>query len=208
MSKKPGLDAAYALSGVEDVKSLYADWATTYDASFAKAQGYQLHHIVAEEYVDRGGAGPVLDVGAGTGLVGAALAQRGVDRIQGTDISAEMLAQAREKGCYDQVFVSDVTQPLDIRSGTFPGIVSAGTFTLGHIGPEPLSELIRITRSNGLIVISVNAAHWQETGFAAFFEGASAYLNDLRTQTVPIYAEGTSHAHADDRALIASFRVR
>jgi len=87
---KPDLDGAYALKTPEDSVKLYGDWAETYDDSFASASGYQLPEAV----------GPVLDVGAGTGLVGVALQGLGVNLVDGTDISSAMLAEAAMKDCY------------------------------------------------------------------------------------------------------------
>jgi len=42
-----------------------------------------------------------LDMGCGTGLVGAALKVRGVSEIVGIDASAGMIDQAKQKNCYD-----------------------------------------------------------------------------------------------------------
>ena len=69
MSRRPNLEDAYALSSKQDVKDLYSDWAQSYDTGFSDAQGYQMPRVVAQAFVAAGGVGPVLDVGAGTGLV-------------------------------------------------------------------------------------------------------------------------------------------
>ncbi|MEO1795457.1 MAG: methyltransferase domain-containing protein [Pseudomonadota bacterium] len=208
MPKKPGLDAAYALGGADDVKALYADWAQTYDSGFVAALGYQLHQAVGEAYAAAGGRGPVLDVGAGTGLVGEVLAAAGIGPVEGTDISAEMLAAADAKGVYARTFVADVTTRLPIEDNHYAGVVSAGTFTLGHLGPAPLAELVRITAPGGLFAIAVNAAHYEAAGFGAFLSGDLAgAITDLSLSAVRIYAEGATHDHADDGGLILTFRV-
>ncbi|MEL6914759.1 MAG: class I SAM-dependent methyltransferase [Pseudomonadota bacterium] len=207
MAKKPDLDAAYALQGPEDVKALYGDWAETYDAGFAAERDYVLHENVAAGFVAAGGAGPVLDVGAGTGLVGAALAGRGVRPLHATDISAEMLAVAASKGCYAEVFEADITRPLAIPDGTYGGIVSAGTFTLGHLGPDPLLELVRITRPGGVLAIAVNAVHYEAAGFAGAFTAMGPAIEGLAQQTIRIYAEGARHDHAEDMSLLVTFRA-
>ncbi|MEO0664733.1 MAG: methyltransferase domain-containing protein, partial [Pseudomonadota bacterium] len=125
MPKKPGLDAAYALGGADDVKALYADWAQTYDSGFVAERGYQLHQAVGDAYAAAGGRGPVLDVGAGTGLVGEVLAAAGIGPVEGTDISGEMLAAADAKGVYARTFVADVTTRLAIEDNHYAGVVSA-----------------------------------------------------------------------------------
>lgn len=100
MAEKPDkLDDAYALKTPEDSRRLYADWAASYDAEFAEATGYRLPEAVAAAFAALGGGGPVLDVGAGTGLVAERLSLRGLGPIDGTDISHEMLNVASAKGC-------------------------------------------------------------------------------------------------------------
>ncbi|SFP90089.1 hypothetical protein [Tranquillimonas alkanivorans] len=79
MADKPGLDAAYALHSPDDSRRLYADWAETYDTEFAKATGFQVPTEVARVFRESGGEGPVLDIGAGTGAVGEALARQKFD---------------------------------------------------------------------------------------------------------------------------------
>ncbi len=207
-ASKPDLEGAYALNGADDVRRLYADWAGTYDSGFATARGYQLPALVAAGYAEGGGKGSVLDVGAGTGLVGEALAAQGVGPIEGTDLSAEMLAVAQSKGVYGRTFTSDLMQPLPIEDNTYQGITSAGTFTLGHLGPEPLSELIRITAPGGLFALSINAEHWNAAGFGTAFERLAAQVADLTRAPIPIYTKDVDHEHAADLGYLVRFRVR
>jgi predicted TPR repeat methyltransferase len=198
------LRAAYALNGPEDNRRLYAQWAATYDEDFVRATGYRLPEAVAAAYTAAGGQGPVLDVGAGTGVVGQLLAARGVAPVDGTDISAEMLEQARGKGVYRRLFEGDATAGLAVPDATYAGIVSAGTFTLGHLGPEVLPELLRIARPDALFVLSVNAAHHAAAGFGPALAALGGLIADLAQEEVPIYAgEGV---HAADRAFILRFR--
>ncbi|MEM1374008.1 MAG: class I SAM-dependent methyltransferase [Pseudomonadota bacterium] len=208
MAKKPGLDAAYDLSGPASVRELYGAWAETYDQSFAKERGYTLHREVAEHFVRAGGGGPILDVGAGTGLVGVALAAQGAGPVDGTDISEEMLAVARAKGCYRRCFAGDVTGSLPMADNSYAGIISAGTFTLGHLGPQPLRELLRLTRPGGLLAITVNAEHWTAAGFAEEFDSIAPLIEALERAEVAIYAQDATHDHAADRGFIVTFRAR
>ena len=207
MSKDPDLNAAYDLKGTDSIKELYASWAESYDTGFAAARGYNFHLHVAAGFVEAGGTGPVLDVGAGTGLVGEALTELGVTNIDGTDLSAEMLAVAETKGCYARCFTADITKPLHIADDTYSGVISAGTFTLGHLGPEPLPELVRITKPGGVFAITVNASHWEAAGFAPALDELGDQISDLRKTEVAIYAASADHDHARDRGYIVTFRV-
>ena len=94
-----GLEEAYAVDGPEANRELYASWAETYESVFLAENDYLYHGHVAAAFC--GGLdeldGPVLDVGCGTGVVGAELARLGVPVIDGIDISPEMLAKAAAK---------------------------------------------------------------------------------------------------------------
>lgn len=206
MARMPDkLDDAYALKTPEDSRRLYADWAATYDAEFAEATGYRLPEAVAAAFAALGGAGPVLDVGAGTGLVAERLSLRGIGPLDATDISREMLRLAAAKGCYRRLIEGDLTAGLPLSGGAYSGVVSAGTFTLGHLGPETIPELLRVSRPGALFALSINARHCREAGFGQAL--AALPVEGLALDDVPIYA-GDSGDHGADRAFIATFRKR
>ena len=206
MENKPDLDSAYSLTTPEDSTRLYAQWADTYDQSFAEDHAYIMHQHVARAYVNAGGYQPVLDVGAGTGLCGQALRERGLDHVDATDITPEMLSIAKSKGIYHTFFQGDILAGLDVETGTYAGIVSSGTFTHGHVGPAALDELLRLVRSGGWIVISINSEHFKSHGFAAKFKEIENQITGLELREQPIYGKGASGDHANDMGTIALFR--
>ena len=55
-----------------------------------------------------------------------------------------MLGVAAGKGIYRNTFTADIFDGLPIADDTYDGFTCAGTFTLGHLGPEPLPELLRV----------------------------------------------------------------
>ncbi|MEM7470617.1 MAG: methyltransferase domain-containing protein [Pseudomonadota bacterium] len=203
---KPDLEGAYDLKTPEESLKLYSDWAETYDESFAEASGYQLPVAVAEAYARSGGTAPVLDIGAGTGLVGAALTELGIDVVDGTDISQQMLAEAALKDCYENLFEGDVTERLDVDDGTYHGIVSAGTFTHGHVGPEAIDELLRIASADALFVLSINAEHFAARGFEAKLNELRSRIKGLTKHEIPIYDDSCQDGFADDKAFLVIFR--
>jgi hypothetical protein len=44
-------------------------------------------------------------------------------------------------------------------------VTCCGTFTHGHLGPEPLAEFVRAVKTSGIVVATVLDSHWQEKGF-------------------------------------------
>lgn len=204
--RKPDLDAAYALKTPEDSVRLYRDWAATYDSEFASANDYRLPDAAAAAFAEAGGKGPVLDVGAGTGLLGAALAARGIGPVDGLDISEAMLAAARGKGVYRDLALADLTGPLAIASESYRGITSSGTFTHGHVGPEALDGLLGVAAPGALFAVSINIAVYETMGFAAKFHALAGAIAGLELLEVPIYGADGRPEHAAERALIARFR--
>lgn len=199
---KPDLDAAYSLETPEDSKRLYADWAETYDSDFAERMQFLMPGTVARIYAEAGGAGPVLDAGAGTGLVGEELARCGVGPVDALDISPEMLAVAGRKGVYRALHEGDLTGRLDLPDGAYAGVVSSGTFTTGHVGPDAIDELMRVAAPGALFVIAINAAHYAAQGF----EAKLAALPGLRLEEHRYYGEGATGEHRESVAKVAVFR--
>ena len=205
MSKNPDLDNAYAVSSQEEIKELYRKWSYSYDTAFSEGQGYQLPREVANAFVSAGGLGPVLDVGAGTGLVGAALRKMNVPVVDGIDLSKDMLDVARMKGDYRGLHVRDVTQTLDLVDAPYAGVVSSGTFTLGHVGPDALVHVFDVAASGALLVISVNALHYVSAGFAAAFADLESRMSQFETRDVRIFDDRAADDHRMDMAKLAIF---
>ncbi|MDU9004157.1 class I SAM-dependent DNA methyltransferase [Sedimentitalea todarodis] len=202
----PDLKTAYALNTPQESKRLYAQWAGDYDQSFAAREDYHLHIHTARAFVAAGGQGPVLDVGAGTGLCGGVLAELGVGPIDATDISAEMLDQAMSKDIYRDAIEADLNLGIPVQRESYSGIVSSGTFTTGHVGPDALDALLRVARHGAQIALSINAKHYESAGFSAKLEHlAKTRIQSLTLKETRIYGDLAAGEHRDDLALIALF---
>ena len=201
----PSLKDAYSLRTPEDSEHLYAGWAASYDESFARARGYVYPVEVARLLLAVPPGGRILDVGAGTGLVGEALAGCGA-QIDAVDISPDMLGRAEAKGVYARVIAADLTRPLPLESASYGGLVSAGTFTHGHVGPSCLPELMRVAAPGARVALGISAEVFDRAGFGSAFARLSAdgVIGPIAFEGVPIYA-GSDHAEAGARALVAIF---
>ncbi len=206
MNRDPTVKDAYRMSSQDDVKRLYRHWAHSYDSGFGDGQGYQLPRAVAQAFLSAGGVGPVLDVGAGTGLVAEHLARQGVGPIDALDVSEEMLGVARMKGLYRDLIAADVTAPLPSVAGEYRGAISAGTFTMGHVGPEGLLPLLDVAASGAIFVISVNAAHYEAAGFGKQMQTHEPQIKGLTLRDVRIYDDRADEAHRNDMARLMVFR--
>jgi SAM-dependent methyltransferase len=202
------LRSACRLRSARAAAERYDAWAGTYDKGFARAMGYVAPRRIAEVFAARAGAedAPVLDVGAGTGLVAEALPGREID---GIDISEGMLARAGEKGLYGRRIVADLTQPLALGDAGYGGIVSAGTFSHGHVGAEALPELLRVARPGALFALGTIPAVFDEAriGSALALMVAGGAITPVGFVEIAIY-EGAEHPHMHDRGLVMVFRKR
>ena len=163
---KGHLGAVYDAKVPEEIAGHYDRWAETYEADMAEA-GYRHPSIclaLLTRHLPRG-VEPLLDAGAGTGLIGEWLEILGYPRVEALDISEGMLAIAARKNIYSALHTLALGTALPFADDAYAGIVSAGVFTSGHVGPEGLDELIRICRPDGIIVLTVKTALWS-TGFA------------------------------------------
>merc|ERR1712000_265527 len=99
------LAKAYGLSSVDETRTLYDEWAASYDREMAKEdQDYVGPALAAAHVLQAFGTKSIdpsleiLDAGCGTGLAGIALAQIGAKKIDGVDLSQGMLDIARKAG--------------------------------------------------------------------------------------------------------------
>jgi ubiquinone/menaquinone biosynthesis C-methylase UbiE len=168
---------------------------------------YRLHLCVAEEFFLNGGNGLILDVGAGTGALAEALLQKAKFSIEATDISKEMLKVADSKNIYKRSFISDLTKEIPVDNDFYDGVISSGTFTHGHVGPAAIRELVRVTKSGGLITISVNEKHWIALDFESEVEKLSQHSRHLILKKISIYGEQSTHDHKDDKAIILTMKI-
>lgn len=207
-----GLKGALELTGPEACLAYYRDWAASYDQGFAVEMQYNLPAHVAAAFLGSRGQGPVLDVGAGTGLVAEALRKMGFEEtIDAVDFSTPMLERAAEKRIYGGLHQADITKPLTLPRH-YGGIVSSGTFTAGHVGPEAMPNLLAVARPQAQFALSINRRVWTSAGFDRALDAlANANrITDLHQIEVQVYGAAAARIdadHAGDRALIALFRA-
>lgn len=165
MSTDPAksLDVVYSAESTADVAKKYDDWAQRYDTEMATL-GYRHPNIclaMLTRHLPRG-EGPVLDAGAGTGLLGEWMDIVGYKQAEALDISEGMLEVARAKNVYSAFHVAALGETLPMADNFYAAIVAAGVFTVGHVGEEGFGELIRITRPGGFIIVTIKDTLYNE----------------------------------------------
>ena len=166
---------------------------------------YILPFQVASLFLKQKVSGPVLDIGAGTGLVGAEIRKQSEIEVHATDISAEMLLIAEKKRVYKNNFVGDLTKGLPVGDNSYNGVVSSGTFTHGHVGPEALLEVRRILSQGGLAVVSINSKHWDSLGFDKAQKSLELSGSETSLTKVRIYGDNCKADARNDTAYLLMF---
>jgi len=106
----------------------------------------------------------ILDAGCGTGLVGIELKKYGYTNIEGVDFSQNMLDLVPQN-IYKKIEKIDLNKALKFKDNIYDVVMCVGTFTYGHVKPQALDELIRITKNGGLICFTINEGIYKEYGF-------------------------------------------
>ena len=151
------LNGAYTLEGSQQTKELYRRWASSYDAELGD-NGYASPERTAQAIkscyanIDA----EVLDIGCGTGISGYFLNKQGFKRLIGCDLSPEMLAIAKTKNIYTNLFLADLEDPFKFLTAP-PAIVTAvGVMAPGHAAASLITDVIEIMAPNGLFGFSLN----------------------------------------------------
>ncbi len=163
-ARKPIHERVLNASSKEELKAAYRDWADQYDSDLINEMGYVAPKIASDlliKYLDDANA-QILDAGCGTGLVGSIMHKCGYTNIEGIDYSPDMLEKAAQKGVYSSLIEGDLMKALNIADHKYDAVISVGTFTCGHVGPQALDELVRITKAGGYICFTVRGQAWDE----------------------------------------------
>ncbi|KQT55132.1 MULTISPECIES: class I SAM-dependent DNA methyltransferase [unclassified Aureimonas] len=116
------------------VKSLFDQYAGRFESALVDGLAYRAPDRLMEAILSVAGPAPrfaaALDLGCGTGLMGTRLRPH-AERLDGLDLSPEMLARARAKGIYDRLEEADILA-LDRDSHRYDLVAAADV--LNYIG--------------------------------------------------------------------------
>jgi len=156
----------YSSRNNRELAERYDEWAKTYDTDLEAEFGWRGPLVaveVAGKYFPKDAR--ILDAGAGTGLVGQLLSERGYANLVAMDLSMGMLEAAREKNAYKEFHQMVLGTTLGFASDSFDGVISVGVFTVGHAPASSLDELVRVTRPAGHIVFAIRPDVYEGAGF-------------------------------------------
>ncbi len=175
------------VTGLHDYRALYAV-PGLYEAVYLIRLGMRSPQLLAQVLASvcppvRRAQLQVLDVGAGTGCVGAALSTAGFRRVAGTDLEpASITAIGRDRGAiYTSARRIDLTAPTTADAGWLtqlaPDIVTvAGAIGWDHLPVAALHTLTRFLRPGALLAATVSQGYAsvpELAGYAELFAGAA-----------------------------------
>jgi SAM-dependent methyltransferase len=129
------------------------EW-TRFEEGITPQAGLDIHVRFLERFVQEGDR--VLDAGAGPGRFSLELVRLGAD-VVALDISPVQLELLRRRLPEIEAHVGDVTALTRFATGSFDATVCFGgplSYVLDRV-EEALSELVRVTRSGGHVLVSV-----------------------------------------------------
>lgn len=150
------LDRVYAAKTPQELLQVYEEWAADYERDLVQGMGWDKPSKVGETllpYLPE--QARILDVAAGTGLMGHFLHHHGQPDLSALDFSKEMLQQAKNRGVYRHFHQHDLLEPLPLERHQYDAITAVGIFTEGHLGPEVLPALKYLLKPGGLLAFSL-----------------------------------------------------
>lgn len=155
MAEKFDIHQLYNARSREEMRAAYDGWAADYDEQITDG-GWEAPGLLvaaAGPYLEKDA--PILDAGAGSGLLGMALRSAGFTTIDALDPSPGMLEVARRKAIYRNHIEAFLGEPLDLADDSYQAVLASGVFTPGHAPPSSFDELIGLVRPGGIIAFTL-----------------------------------------------------
>ena len=167
-SREKWLSQLYAAHSPQERAEVYDHWGLQYEMDVLHT-GYNMPQIftgLACRYVTSY-TDPILDVGAGTGILGQSLSLLGYETVEALDYSHGMLDVCREKKVYSAFHQIDINKALPLRDNFYSAVLVMGLFGKGHASAETLHELSRIVQPGGILVFSIREDEYIPGGYKA-----------------------------------------
>jgi predicted TPR repeat methyltransferase len=174
------------------VRGLFDQYAARFDRELIDHLGYcgPAVMIAAIDRVAGASFRRVLDLGCGTGLMGAAIRSR-AELLVGIDLSPAMLAEARTKGIYDRLVEADLVDGLAAENCEFDLVLAADVLAYFHDLAAPLAAAARVLAPHGLTALTLE----RHAGEGAILDDTLRYAHGAAHLRAAAAAAGLTLAH-------------
>ncbi|MFQ5672415.1 MAG: tetratricopeptide repeat protein [Nitrospinales bacterium] len=192
----------------------YAEQAVNWDKTVA-TETYHGHNLVLtalEPELRKTSRPAVLDAGCGTGVLGPRL-RPSASRLDGVDLSPQMIAAARRKNVYDRLEVEDVVTFMQSNADVYDIVMAAAVLIhFGDLGPAFAAAKTAL-RKNGLFVFTLFKSSGADVAASDFrchlhsraYVAAQAEKSGFRVEAI----REAAHEYRDSRpieGLVVSLR--
>lgn len=140
------------------VESLFDEYSTDFDHHLVEQLGYRGHERLLQPLIQAGRRyRQVLDLGCGTGLCGELIAPH-AEAVDGVDLSAAMLEQARKRGAYRSLAHDDLAGFLSAQEHTADLVIAADVFIYVGDLAETFSHVKRVLAPDGVFAFTLERA--------------------------------------------------
>jgi predicted TPR repeat methyltransferase len=157
-----GADEAPPQAPTAYVQALFDEYAADFEQHL-QSLGYRAHELLLAraQALRAGGFERMLDLGCGSGLCGRA-AQGRVHAVDGVDLSAAMLSQARASGVYDELVQADVAEHLQQTPRRYDLVVAADVLIYVGAPDAVFAGVRRVLAPGGLFCLTVESSDGPE----------------------------------------------
>lgn len=148
------------------VRALFDAYAPRFDRHLVDGLGYRGHDLVAQALLSPilvatgetpNGLGRVIDLGCGTGLVGAALGSR-PEHLTGIDLSPAMLSLAARRGLYDSLVEGELISVLgETDAETADAVTAADVLIYVSDVAGLFAQVVRVLRPGGRFAFTIQS---------------------------------------------------
>ncbi|XP_078365733.1 methyltransferase-like protein 27 [Oculina patagonica] len=180
------LDLSYWNTSDDMVRKAHDIWSETYEQDMITS-GFQSPDVLVSELqkatestfsVVGKEALKILDIGAGTGMIGEKLVARGFTNLEAIDLSPKMLAIAEKKNLYQRMVCDSLYNwRQHFNAGQFDIALSCSVFTPGQLKPNAFDEIICLVKPGGLMAHSM-----REDAYSTVEYGYESKLKQLEEE--------------------------
>lgn len=154
----------------------------------------RLVNLFEEVVIDKDAS--ILDMGAGTGLVGQKLYEKGYKNLYAADVSPLMLREARSEGVYKALVSADLTAATPFRERSFDHAICVGVLNPKIAPPSILDTSVRMVKPGGYFIFDLEQELYNDHN-SSYRQKIEQLLDDGQVEEIQKLDFGLPYLHAE-----------